>query len=83
MAKIYINEIQKLSEDTNNSQLINIQEILKLPDVLNIQLDQEAEELIWNELQIVLSEAIDNFINMRKKEGKKIQEDLENRISEK
>ena len=80
LAKIYINEIQKLSEDTNNSQLINIQEILKLPDVLNIQLDQEAEELIWNELQIVLSEAIDNFINMRKKEGKKIQEDLENRI---
>ena len=51
-----------------------------MPDVLNIQLDQEAEELIWNELQIVLSEAIDNFINMRKKEGKKIQEDLENRI---
>ena len=80
LAKIYINEIQKLSEDTNNSQLINIQEILKLPDVLNIQLDQEAEELIWNELQIVLSEAIDNFINMRKKEWKKIQEDLENRI---
>ena len=62
LAKIYINEIQKLSEDTNNSQLINIQEILKLPDVLNIQLDQEAEELIWNELQIVLSEAIDNRI---------------------
>jgi len=60
--------------------LINIQEILKLPDVLNIQLDEEAENLIWNELEIALSEAINNFINMRKKEGLKIQEDLEERI---
>jgi len=48
--------------------------------VLNIQLDEEAENLIWNELEIALSEAINNFINMRKKEGLKIQEDLEERI---
>ena len=77
---ISINEIKNLSDETNNSQLINIQEILKLPDVLNIQLDEEAENLIWNELEIALSEAINNFINMRKKEGLKIQEDLEERI---
>ena len=80
LAKLYINEIKNLSDETNNSQLINIQEILKLPDVLNIQLDEEAENLIWNELEIALSEAINNFINMRKKEGLKIQEDLEERI---
>lgn len=81
LAKLYINEIKQLSDETNNSQLINIQEILKLPDVLNIQLDEEAEKLIWNELEIALSEAINNFLNMRKKEGLKIQTDLEERIS--
>lgn len=81
LAKRYINEIKELSESTNNSQIINIQEILKLPDVLNIQLDEDAEELIWNELEIALSEAITNFISMREKEGNKIQEDLENRIT--
>lgn len=81
LAKLYINEIKQLSDETNNSQIINIQEILKLPDVLNIQLDEEAEKLIWNELEIALSEAINNFLNMRKKEGLKIQTDLEERIS--
>lgn len=80
LAKRYINEIKQLSEDTDINQQINIQEILKLPDVLNIQLDQESEEAIWMELEKALSEAITNFIAMREKEGNKIKEDLENRI---
>ena len=80
LAKRYINEIKLLSEDTDINQQINIQEILKLPDVLNIQLDQESEEAIWTELEKALSEAIANFIDMREKEGNKIKEDLENRL---
>ncbi len=81
LAKRYIEEIQKLAEDTNTNQIINIQEVLKLPDILNIQIEDDAEELIWSELEIALTNAVDNFINMREKEGKKIQEDLEKRIS--
>lgn len=81
LAKRYIEEIQKLAEDTNINQAINIQEVLKLPDILNIQIEDDAEELIWNELEIALTKALDNFISMREKEGKKIQEDLEKRIS--
>lgn len=81
LAKKYINEIKQLADDTNSTQLINIQDILKLPDVLNIQIDDEAEETIWSELEIALTEALNKFISMREKEGTKIREDLENRIS--
>lgn len=81
LAKKYIQEIKKISADTENVQAINIQEILKLPDVLNIQLEQEEEETIWNELEQTLTDAINNFIAMREKEGSKIKEDLENRIT--
>lgn len=81
LAQKYIQEIKKISADTENVQAINIQEILKLPDVLNIELETEEEEIIWNELEQTLTDAINNFIAMREKEGTKIKEDLENRIT--
>jgi len=81
LAKKYINELKQLSLETGVNENINMQEILKLPDVLNIQLEQEAEEIIWKELEITLTDAINSFIIMREKEGQKIKEDLENRIT--
>lgn len=80
LAKRYIEEIKQLSEDTQINMNINLQEILKMPDVLNIRIDEEAEILIWSELETALTEAINNFITMRETEGLKIQEDLEKRI---
>ena len=81
LAKRYIEEIKQLSEDTQINMNINLQEILKMPDVLNIRIDEEAEILIWSELETALTEAINNFITMRETEGLKIQEDLEKRIN--
>ena len=81
LAKRYIEEIKQLSEDTQINMNINLQEILKMPDILNIRIDEEAEILIWSELETALTEAINNFITMRETEGLKIQEDLEKRIN--
>ena len=80
LAKRYIEEIKQLSEETQIDMNINLQEILKMPDVLNTRVDEEAEMLIWSELETALTEAINNFIKMRGTEGLKIQEDLEKRI---
>ena len=81
LAKRYIAEIRQLAEETNANANINTQEILKMPDVLNIQIDEADEDLIWHELEMALTEAINNFISMREAEGRKIQEDLEKRIN--
>jgi len=80
LAKKYINEINTLSQETNISPNINVQEVLKLPDVLNVTLEHEDEQLIWSELENVLDSAINNFIEMREKEGQKIKQDLEDRL---
>ena len=80
LAKRYIEEIKQLSEETQIDMNINLQEILKMPDVLNTRVDEDAEMLIWSELETALTEAINNFIKMRGTEGLKIQEDLEKRI---
>lgn len=51
-----------------------------MPDVLNIQLEEDSLEIIWNELSECLENAIDNFIDMRSIEGNRMKQDLEERL---
>ena len=80
IAKVYIDELKKLSKEAEIIDNINIRDISKFPDVLNIKMEEDSEEIIEKELMIALSEAIKSFIDMREKEGSKIKQDFENRI---
>lgn len=79
IAKIYINQLRELAEETGIDAKIKITEISKFPEVLNIS-NEENEDLYWEELSTTLTEALNHFITMRETEGNKIREDLEQRI---
>ena len=79
LAKLYLKEIKSLADETNLNSNINIMEITKLPDVLTIE-NKEDEELLWSELNSALEIALNNFVEMRTEEGKRIAIDIENRI---
>ena len=81
IAKKYINELKKMSKETNIIDNISIMEISKFPDVLNIKIEEDSEKIIENELILSLDGAIKSFIDMRAKEGNKIKHDLESRIN--
>ena len=68
-----------MANENNINQEIQVTEISKFPDVLTIE-NEEDEELIWNELQIPLKEALDGFIAMKQAEGEKLYEDISRRI---
>ena len=80
IAKKYIEELKKLSSKENIIDNINIMDISRLPEVLNMSVDKEAEEIIQNELLTTLDIALNNFVEMRIKEADKIKIDLEKRI---
>lgn len=80
LAKIYIDELKELASENDINSNIPVTEISKFPDVLVIE-NVEEEDVIWNELELVLKEALENFIIMRTQEGNKIKEDLEKRIA--
>ena len=80
IAKKYIEELKKLTQETSIIDNINIMDVAKFPDVLNIRINEEAEEVIQKELFTALEGAINSFLDMRQKEGSKIKVDLENRI---
>ncbi|MBQ6991842.1 MAG: YicC family protein [Clostridia bacterium] len=80
LAKLYVQEIKKLAQDANIIDNVSVMEVTKLPEVFTIKLEEDDEELLWNELEICLKDAINNFVQMRTNEGEKIKKDLVERI---
>lgn len=79
IAKIYINELKTLAQNENINANIEVTEISKFPDVLSIQNVQDDEQ-IQKEVVEVTNIAVDKLVEMRQIEGKKMAEDLLNRI---
>ena len=81
LAKKYIQELKTLQEETGIIDNISIMDISKMPEVLNLKVENEDEDLLWQELSECLENAITSFVLMRETEGNKIKEDLEARIA--
>lgn len=81
LAKIYIEQLRELAKMEGISDNINITEISKMPDVLQLKSNELENDIIFNELSECLNNAIENFALMRQAEGNKIKEDLLKRIN--
>ena len=79
VAKVYISQLRELAEETGITADIDVIDISKFPEVLNIS-NQDNEEIYWDELRGVLDTALDNFVAMRETEGNKICDDLKVRM---
>ncbi len=80
LAKLYINQLKELANETKINSNIEVIDICKFPDILQIQTDEENEDCIKEELNMCLEEAINNLNDMKTKEGIKIKEDLIKRM---
>lgn len=79
LAKVYISQLRELAEETGITADIDVIDISKFPEVLNIS-NEDNEEIYWDELRGVLDTALDNFVAMRETEGNKICDDLRVRM---
>ena len=80
LALKYIEELKKIQVDTGIIDNIGVIDISKMPEVLNLKVEDDDEELLWAELSECLNNAITSFVLMRETEGEKIKEDLKRRI---
>ena len=81
LAKNYINQLKELASETGLNDSIKITEITKMPDVLQLKIEDDESDIIWNELEKCVMQAVSNFVNMRKVEGDSIKQDLLTRIN--
>ncbi len=79
LAEEYLNELKELASENGLNGDIRVIDLVKMPDVFNLQVEEEGSEVIWQELGATLREALTGFVQMREAEGKKIAEDLEAR----
>lgn len=79
IAKVYIQELQELAKQENIGANIEVIDIARMPDVLNVTSNQD-DEAIKTEILQVTKIATEQLVNMKSIEGKKIAEDLQHRI---
>lgn len=80
LAKLYIKELKSLANETNVNDEIQIADICRIPELMQIQISSEGEEEIEKELSTCVEEAVISLENMKKSEGNIIKEDLSARI---
>ncbi len=75
IAKAYIKSFKKLASEENINSNLEVIDIINLPDVLNVTINQE-DETIKNEILEVTNNALNQLLNMKIVEGKKLSEDI-------
>ncbi len=76
LAKSYAKALNDICDVCELTPRISANDIAKYPDVLTVTKEQEDEDVVWNALKPVLSDALCAFIKMRETEGAKLKADI-------
>lgn len=84
----YLSAFKDVADKINDSGSISVEndirlsDIIRLPEVFNLQKAPDDEEQIWNDVSEVALAALENFINMRIAEGEKLKNDVLEKAAE-
>lgn len=81
LAKNYIAQLTELADETGIANRISPTEILKLPDVMQLKIEDDNSDVICQELEQCVTDAVQKFCEMRNIEGERIKLDLLDRIN--
>lgn len=76
LALAYYESLKDLAENLDISAEFKVVDIFRLPDVFNLVDEQEDPELVWQTLREALDEAVDSLVEMRRKEGDNLSQDI-------
>lgn len=76
LAEAYVNALRSLKDKFQLIDDISVSVVSKLPDIINITKVEEEGEEVWNTLSIAIQKSLSNLLEMRKKEGQKLADDI-------
>ena len=76
-----VKQLRELANENGLDDKIRVTEITKMPDVLQLKIEDDDSEVIWQELEKCVKQAVSNFVEMRETEGERIKQDLAVRIN--
>lgn len=75
-AEGYISALRGAAEELGLEDNLKLSNIIKLPDIFNIQKAPDDEEQIWSNISEVAGEALQKFVEMRTVEGERLRSDV-------
>ncbi len=82
LAEVYYKQIEELQGHLGVLREIEIDTILRMPQVMEIEEEEEILEEIWDSIEPALWGALEGLQEMRKKEGEKLEDDIRSRLEE-
>lgn len=81
LATSYINALETLKTQYNLKDDISVSLVARFPDVVKVQTNEVDEVRLWESIKTPLNEALKSLVSMREYEGKKLSENLKDRIN--
>lgn len=82
LAGEYLTAIRKLASEYSLQDNASVMSIATMPDVLSLSEESEDDALLFGRLEPVLRQALEMFVENRKREGENLQKDLLEKLSE-
>ena len=82
IAREYMENLEKISEEFGIEHTINAYQLSKYPDVFTLESQPVNEEEIWESLVDVLREACERFVKTREEEGERLFTDLMQKLED-
>lgn len=76
IAEGYVSALREIADELGLKDDLTLSNLIKLPDIFNIQKTPDDEEMVWNDVYEVTNEALEKFIDMRSVEGKLLGENI-------
>lgn len=82
IAREYMENLEKISEEFGIEHTINAYQLSKYPEVFTLESQPVNEEEIWESLVDVLREACERFVKTREEEGERLFTDLMQKLDQ-
>ena len=76
LAEGYINALREINADIGLDDDLKLSNLLRLPDIFNVQRETVDEDYIWSIVKQTAESAIEKFVVMRRNEGRAMKADL-------
>lgn len=70
IAEGYVSALRGSADELGLKDDLTLSNLIKLPDIFNVQKTPDDEEQVWNDVHEITNEALEKFIDMRSVEGK-------------
>lgn len=81
IAKNYIEVLKQLRDEFSLEDDITVSKVAQNPDIFLTERVEEDEDELWESVKCVLDKALTAFVEMRSREGERIERDLRERIA--